>query len=173
MPDPYRLPPIDLRRHDAPLFRRGRLTIDLPRAVVYRDVIPESLTCYVKIGLRSAMVGTSYVWDGFRLTAAAVQAPGAPFPLPDDLIREAEGMLRYVEDGAETLSLALGVTIGRDARVTDHACPAGRGLLVRVVIPALEFDAVVDCERAIGVLRPLADARPSEIIAALRGCEVT
>lgn len=157
----------------APLFRRGRLVIDLPRAVVYRDFMPAALTCYVRIGLRSAPVGTSYVWDGFRLTPAGVQAPGAPFPLPEDLIREAEGMLRFVEDAAGTLSLALATTIGRGVEVIDHSCPDGIGLLVRVVVPPLEFDTVVDCERAIGALRPLVDARPSEVLAALRGCEVS
>lgn len=164
-----------MRHHPnpAPLFRRGRLTIDLPRAVVYRDAIPESLTCYVKVGLRTAMVGTAYVWDGFRLTPAGVQAPGAPFPLPEDLIREVEGVLRFAEDAAGTLTLALVTTIGRSVQVIDHSCPAGSGLLVRVVVPPLEFEAVVDCELAIGALRPLVDARPSEVLAALRGCEVS
>lgn len=159
-----------------PLFRRGLLVMPMGDFQVIRDTLPERSTCYVMIRQDGRLSGPLFVWDGYRLTPASAQPYGVgALPKVDPpTIAAAESELIELESDVRTLSTALAVTLGRDARVLgDAAWTCEAGVESDVEAPSLEFYARVRVRDALAALRPLVDARPSEVLAALRGCEVS
>ena len=147
---------------------RGRMFMDLVNATVLFDALPESIACYVAIQPRGTAVPAHYVWDGYALTPASMQLPGAAFPVAEALIADVAARIVDLTDRTTLLSMALAVTLGPNARIvkrSNYANASGDLLSIRIEAPAL--DVVVNCEEAVRRLAPMADAPREHVRSAL------